>query len=90
MIIWKYRISAAPLSLKVNVGIQGKIKSITSPTHKIQIREEESYLPERKGWGRAIVVFSGSVKDMNRDFVVLIFPEEVHVPRIYVEVCDMH
>lgn len=80
-----YRFTPAPLEINVNVAIQGKIKSINSPTHAIQITSSGS-ITEKPTWTRAAIGLAGTTTDMDRDFLLNIIPEEVHVPRLYQEV----
>lgn len=77
--------SPAPLSLKITVSMQGGIKSIESPTHKVNI-EKSKPKSENDCWHRAIVELSGDTTDMDRDFVLNIEPEEKHEPRLFSEV----
>lgn len=77
--------SPAPLSLKVTVSMLGGIKSIQSPTHKVNV-QKSTPIPENDGWHKAIVELSGETTDMDRDFVLNIEPEEKHKPRLFSEV----
>lgn len=77
--------SPAPLSLKVLVSIQGAIKSIDSPTHKVTVKKSKP-ISENDIWHKAIVQLSAQTTDMDRDFVLTIEPEEKHKPRLYSEV----
>lgn len=77
--------SPAPLSLTVTVFLQGGIKSIESPTHNVKINNSGT-MPENELWHKAMVELSAQTTDMDRDFVLLIVPEETHKPRLYSEV----
>lgn len=77
--------SPAPLSLKVAVSLQGKIKSIECPTHKVKV-DNKGPIKENPAWEKAFVELVGESTDMDRDFVLNILPEEVHKPRLYSEV----
>ena len=79
------RSSPAPLTIRVNVSLQGAIKSIECPTHSVKT-VEQGPIPEKSNWTRGIVELTGKTTDMDRDFVLLITPEEVHIPRLYSEV----
>lgn len=79
--------SAAPLSIKVAVSLQGGIKSITSPTHQVKVAKIQT-IPEHEIWHKAIVELSGNTTDMDRDFVLEILPEEIYKPRLYSEVVN--
>jgi hypothetical protein len=43
-------------------------------------------MPDKPTWSRAVALLSGFVTDMDRDFVLLIAPQQIHVPRLYIEV----
>lgn len=77
--------SPAPLSIKVAVSLQGGIKSIDSPTHKVKVDKGRT-IPENELWHKATVELAGETTDMDRDFVLNIVPEEVHKARLYSEV----
>lgn len=74
----------APLTLKVAISLQGKIKSIECPTHKVKV-EKTGPIPEKPTWEKATVELSTETSDMDRDFVLNIVPEEVHKARLYSE-----
>jgi len=82
---WIFRASPAPLTIRVNVSLQGAIKSIESPTHKMDT-VEKGPIPEKSNWTRGVVELNGKTTDMDRDFVLLVTPQDVHVPRLYSEV----
>jgi len=75
----------APLTIRVNVCLQGGIKTIESPTHKVDT-VEKGPIPEKPHWSRAVVELHGKTTDMDRDFVLFVIPEDIHVPRLYSEV----
>jgi hypothetical protein len=68
----------------VNVSIQRAIKSIDSPSHHVKIVEIRA-IPEKLLWNRGQVELTGKITGMDRDFVLLVTQEEVHVPRLYSE-----
>ncbi|XP_037026786.1 von Willebrand factor A domain-containing protein 5A-like [Bradysia coprophila] len=76
--------SPAPLSIKVKVSIQGGIKAIESPTHKVTVQTSE-LISENDNYHKAVVELSGQTTDMDRDFVLTIQPGEKHKPRMYSE-----
>ncbi len=77
--------SPAPLSIKVAVSLQGKIRSIECPTHQVKV-DMKGPIKENPNWTKAFVELAGESTDMDRDFVLNIFPEDVHKPRLYFEV----
>ncbi|CAG7721881.1 unnamed protein product [Allacma fusca] len=76
--------SPAPITIKVNVSIQGEIKTIESPTHKITV-SSQGPIPTKENWTKAAIELSGKTTDMDRDFVLLITPTDTHKPRLYLE-----
>jgi hypothetical protein len=69
----------------VNVSLQGGIRTIESPTHQVVVSEKD-VISEKPSWTRALVQLVGDTTDMDRDFILLITPEEIHKPRVYIEV----
>ena len=81
-----FRTSPAPVSIRTNVSIEGGIKSVESPTHRIVV-SNQGPVPGKLGWTKVTVELSrGQTTDMDRDFVLLVTPEEPHKPRLYLEV----
>ncbi|XP_037040285.1 von Willebrand factor A domain-containing protein 5A-like [Bradysia coprophila] len=80
--------SPVPLSMRVDVSIQGGIKSIVSPTHTVTVEKSEATTYENDDWQKATVELSGQTTDMDRDFVIIIEPREKHKPRLYSETSD--
>ncbi|XP_037037777.1 von Willebrand factor A domain-containing protein 5A-like isoform X2 [Bradysia coprophila] len=80
--------SPAPLSMRVEVSVQGGIKSVVSPTHTVTVEKSEATTFENDDWQKATVELSGQTTDMDRDFVIIIEPREKHQPRLYSENSD--
>lgn len=80
--------SPAPLSIRVNVSIQGNIKSIESPSHQIKTLEMGP-ISGKTNWTRGIIELAGKTTDMDRDFVLCVTPEDPHIPRLYLEVIEL-
>ncbi|CAL8104173.1 unnamed protein product [Orchesella dallaii] len=80
-------IPSAPLTLTVSVFSQEDLRSIESPSHVINI-QKQGIFPEKKTWRRTLVELKGKTTDMDRDFVMILVPEAVHEPRLYVEKLD--
>ena len=78
--------SPAALSIRVSVSIQGAIKSIESLTHQVEILDMP-LIEGKANWTRKCVELLGvTIDDMDRDFVLLVTPEDYHVPCLYSEV----
>lgn len=75
----------APLSIKVIASIQGVIKSVSCSTHDVVV-ESKGEIAQRPSWHKSIVTFDGLTTDMDRDFILLITPDEPIKPRLYAEV----
>ncbi|KAG4070433.1 hypothetical protein HA402_005665 [Bradysia odoriphaga] len=80
--------SPAPLSMRVEVSVQGGIKSVVSPTHTVTVLKSEATTFENDDWQKATVELTGQTTDMDRDFVIIIEPQEKHKPRLYSENSD--
>lgn len=72
------------LTLKVSVLLQGKIKSISSPTHKVKV-EITGSMPDKPTWEKAVVEFTTHTTRFIRDFALNIEPVEPHQARLYNE-----
>ncbi|XP_021950085.1 von Willebrand factor A domain-containing protein 5A [Folsomia candida] len=76
--------SVAPLSIKVIASMQGKIKSVESPSHKIVV-EHKGEILQKPMWYKSIATLEGLTTEMDRDFVLFIKPEESIKARLYAE-----
>ena len=78
--------SPAPLSIKVAACFQGQLQSIESPTHKIKVDGPKKMAEKQGNWFKGDITLDAHTTDMDRDFVLIITPEEHIKPRLYSEV----
>ena len=76
--------SPAPLSINATVKTRGKILSIISPTHDVEVsdmaEQSEDELNQKQ-----VSLMNAKTTDMDRDFNLLVESEDIHKPVVMVE-----
>jgi hypothetical protein len=73
--------SSAPLRITTNVYSKGDIKTVKSPSHLLISQP----FKKEEGMNLSTNSLSGTVSDMNKDFILMIECKEIHSPVVHVE-----